>query len=254
MRWSYLDNPTPFGLAHQGGYDVAPGNTEAAFAHARSLGYLHLETDVHRTSDGVLVAFHDDELEKLLGLPGAIEDYTWDELSEIRIDGEHPIPLMADLLARFPEGRFNIDPKQDDAVEPLIAVIREADAVDRVCVGSFSDDRIRRVREALGPGLCTSPGPVGVVKVLAAALVWPRWKPPYACLQIPTRRYRIPLDLGFLIRRVHALGVQVHYWTINDEAEMRRLLDLGADAIITDEVTRLKRVLTDRGVWPDDPT
>lgn len=250
MGWSYLDVPTPFGMAHRGGHDVAVGNTEAAFANARSIGYLHLETDVHRTSDGVLVAFHDDDLQASLGMPGSIEDYTWEELSKARLEGDHPIPLMGELLERFPDARFNIDPKQDDAVEPLIEVIREHDAVDRVCIGAFSQARIRRVQKALGPRLCTSPGPPGVLKVLAAAYLWPRWTPPYGCLQLPTRQYGITLASAGLIRRVRRLGLQVHFWTINSGDEMRRLLDLGADAIITDEVTLLKEVLTERGGGP----
>lgn len=252
MAWSFLDVETPFGLAHRGGNGPAPENTVAAFTRATELGYRYLETDVHRTADGVLVAFHDDELERVAGLPGQISDYSWDRLSEVRLEGEHPIPRLSDLLETFPDARFNIDPKADDAVDPLIEIISRYGALPRVCIGSFSEDRISRMRAALGPELCTSPGPLGVVKVLVAAILGLSWTPPYGCLQIPTSNYRIPLDSAWLIGRVKRLGLQVHFWTINDEAEMRRLLDRGADAVITDETEVLKRVLQDLGAWSAD--
>lgn len=249
MAWSFLDVDPPFGLAHRGGNGPAPENTVSAFARATELGYRYLETDVHRTADGVLVAFHDDELERVAGLPGQISDYDWDRLSEVRLGGEHPIPRLTDLLETFPDARFNIDPKADDSVDPLIEVIRSFDAVPRVCIGSFSDDRIKRMQAALGPELCTSPGPKGVVKVLLAAILGLPWTPPYACVQIPVSNYGIPLDSAWLIGRIQKLGLQVHYWTINDEQQMQRLLDRGADAIISDETEVLKRVLEDRGQW-----
>ncbi len=219
----------------------------AAFANAIELGYQYLETDVHRTADGVLVAFHDSELERVSGLPGVIGDYDWEQLSEVRLDGEHGIPRLSDLLEQFPDARFNIDPKADDAVDPLIAIIDQFDAVERVCIGSFSDQRIARVQKALGPRLCTSPGPRGVVKVIVSALLGGRFSVPYGCVQIPTRMGPVPLDSPGLIRRIQAMGLQVHYWTINDADQMSLLLDRGADAIITDEVQTLKQVLAARG-------
>ncbi|MEM9654029.1 MAG: glycerophosphodiester phosphodiesterase [Actinomycetota bacterium] len=250
MAWSFLDVETPFGFAHRGGNGPAPENTLAAFARATELGYRYLETDVHRTADGVLVAFHDDGLERVAGLPGRISDYDWDRLSEVRLDGEHSIPRLVDLLETFPDARFNIDPKADDAVDPLIQIIRDFNALPRVCIGSFSEGRIGRVRAALGAELCTSPGPLGVVKVLIAAILGLPWTPPYGCLQIPTANYGVPFDSAWLIGRVKRLGIQVHFWTINDEAEMHRLFDRGADALITDEIELLNQVLRERGAPP----
>ncbi len=247
MAWTYLDRSQPFGFAHRGGKGPAPENTVAAFAAAVDIGYRYLETDVHRTADDVLVAFHDGGLERMAGLSGGIADHTWERLSEIKLDGEHPIPRLSELLDTFPDARFNIDPKADDAVDLLIETIADHQAIDRVCIGSFSDERIAKVREALGPRLCTSPGPKGVFKVLGAAKLGRRWDPPYGCLQIPVRAAGLPLDSAKLIRQVKALGLQVHFWTVNDADEMNRLLDRGADAIITDEIELLKDVLASRG-------
>lgn len=247
MAWAFLDSTAPFGFAHRGGNGPAPENTLAAFEHAVTLGYRYLETDVHRTADGELVAFHDDELERVAGLPGAISDYRWAELAEVRLGGGHAIPRLSELLESFPQARFNVDPKADDAVDLLVETIASHGAVHRVCVGSFSDKRIARVREALGAELCTSPGPNGVARVIAAAHVARRWRPPYGCVQIPVSNGRLRLDSPGLIDRLHRLGLQVHYWTINDADEMNRLLDNGADAIITDEVALLKQVMEARG-------
>ena len=138
------------------------------------------------------------------------------------------------------------DPKADDAVDLLIEAIESRGAVDRVCIGSFSERRVRRVREAIGPRLCTSPGPTGLLKVLLAAVLRPGWRPPYGCVQIPPRARFLPLSSGWLIGRLQRMGLQVHYWTINDRDEMHRLLDRGADVIITDEIEILREVLAER--------
>ncbi|MEM7341442.1 MAG: glycerophosphodiester phosphodiesterase family protein [Actinomycetota bacterium] len=251
MVKAFLNQPVPFAMAHQGGTDVAPGNTMAAFDHAVSLGYRYLETDVQATNDGVLVLFHDDELGPLTGGTGTVADHSWAELSALRIEG-HPIPRLDELVDRHPDARLNLDPKNDGAVEPLITFLRERALVDQVCVGSFADARISRLSAALGPGLCRSPGPRGVAWVLVRAAVF-RWgRSPVDALQIPTSQFGIPLTSGWLIRRIKRLGPQVHVWTVNDEAEMGRLLDNGADAIITDAVELCRTVLQARGAWPPD--
>lgn len=252
MGWPFLDIDVPFGFAHQGGDDVAPSNTEASFEHAVSLGYRYIETDVQVTSDGVLVIFHDDDLGPITGVPGRIEDLTWAEISELRVGDDHRLPRFEDVVLRFPSTRFNIDPKTDRAVEPLIDAIRRLDLLDRVAVGSFSDSRVRRVQAALGGELATSPGPIGTVAVLLRALIWPRPGTGYAALQIPPRYRGIPLAVPFLIERLHRMDLQVHFWTINERAEMEKLLDAGADAIMTDRTELLRTVLEQRGNWPDD--
>lgn len=247
MTWTYLDGAPPYGFAHRGGQGPAPENTVGAFSRAVELGYRYLETDVHTTADGQLVAFHDDDLERVAGLAGRISDHSWNELSEIDLGDGHRIPRLTDLLQSFPEARFNIDPKSDDAVQPLVEIVADHDAVDRVCIGSFSDDRIQQAQQALGPRLCTSPGPKGAMKVMAAAWLGLRWNPPFGCVQIPVAGRGVRLDSATLIRRIQSLGMQVHFWTINDADEMNRLLDRGADAIITDEIELLKEVLIARG-------
>ena len=127
----------------------------AAFEHAVALGYTHVETDVHTTADGVLVAFHDDRLDRVTDRTGAISELTWAEVSAAEVvacDGTATgrVPLLEDILGTFPDVRVNVDPKADSAVEPLAEVITRTRSVDRVCVGAFSDTRIARVRGAGG--------------------------------------------------------------------------------------------------------
>ena len=172
-------------------------------------------------------------------------------MSELRVD-DHPIPRLDEVMSRFDDTRFNIDPKNDGAVGPLVELIRSNDLGDRICVGAFSDQRLRRIREALGPELCMSPGPRGFAWILFLALVGARRQSSYAAVQIPEKlpTVGIPITGRWLVERYKRQGLQVHVWTINDEADMRRLLDNGVDAIITDRLELFREVLESRGEWP----
>ena len=238
-------------IAHRGGNTEAAENTMAAFAAAVALGYTHFETDVHATADGVLVAFHDEDLERMTGLPGGIASRRWADLAALELPGGEHIPTLDEVLDGFPDRFLNVDPKADGAVVPLAEAIERHGAIDRVCVGSFSDRRTGRLRRRLGPCLCTSPGPAGVARVLAAARGLRVGRLPYGCLQIPPRLGPIRLTSS-LVRSVHRLGLRVHVWTINDRTEMLRLLDLGVDGIMTDDIRLLRDVLIERGRWSSD--
>jgi glycerophosphoryl diester phosphodiesterase len=165
----FLEYDGPLAIAHRGGALDGRENSMAAFARAVELGYRYLETDVQVTADQVLVAFHDDRLDRVTDRPGELGSLTWREVRAARIGGTDPIPLFADVLASWPDVGVNVDPKSDRAVGPLVRTIRAAGAVDRVCVGSFSDRRLRRARAALGPRLCTSMGPGEVLRLRLAA-------------------------------------------------------------------------------------
>lgn len=219
-----------------------------AFAGAVSLGYRWVETDVHVTADGVLLAFHDDRLDRVTDRVGLVRELSWAEVREARVGGVEPIPRLEDLLSAWPDLRVNIDPKHDSAVEPLAVVLRRADAVERVCVGSFSDRRIARLRELLGDGLCTSMGPRAVAHLRAAGYGWPH-RPAHDCVQVPTHQGPLTLVDQRFVATAHRLGVDVHVWTIDEPAEMERLLDLGVDGIMTDQPAVLRDVLERRGQW-----
>lgn len=250
----YLDHPGALAFAHRGGTEAAPENSLAAFGAAVSLGFRYLETDVHLTSDGVVVATHDERLDRVADTAGAIAEMTWAEVSTVRLGGSEPVPTFEELLLAFPEQRFNVDPKSDAVVGPLLELLVRLDAVERVCIGAFSDDRLERVRRILGSAVCTSAGPRETARLVAASKLpgGPRAgrpRPAYRCLQVPVRHRGVELVTSRLVESAHARGVQVHVWTIDDPAEMHRLLDLGVDGLMTDRPSVLRRVLESRGAW-----
>lgn len=253
----YLDAALPIALAHRGGSEYGPNrgleNTLTAFRNAAALGYRYLETDVHATADGVLVAFHDDHLDRVTDGSGAIADLPYSEVRQARIGGREPIPLLTDLLEELPHARVNIDVKAAGAVQPLVDVIRGLGVVDRVCVGSFSQQRLHAVRSALGPRLATAAGQLGTAQLRFTPTFLARLvATPAPVLQIPQTHVvggrTVTLVTPGLIRRAHRLGKQVHVWTVDDRAEMERLLDLGVDGIVTDRIDTLAAVLAERGV------
>ncbi len=245
----FLDHPAPIPFAHRGGASEAPENTLPAFEHAVNLGFRYLETDVHVTADGVLVAFHDDKLDRVTDRTGVISELTWSEVSRARVDGREPIPLLEDVLGAWPDVRVNIDPKADDSVDPLIEVIRRTDSLHRVCIGSFSDERIARARAALGPDLCTGMGPeelIGLIKAFEGEDV--QFSSQAAQIP-PTDPKGRPLATPELVETAHRFGIAVHVWTIDDADEMHALLDIGVDGIMTDRPAVLREVYEQRGIW-----
>lgn len=249
----YLDGPLPIAFAHQGGASEHPENTMPAFDHAYRLGYRYMETDVHASSDGVLFAFHDADLQRTCGQPGLIRDLTAEQVSTMRVAGREPIPRLDELLSTWPDAKFNIDCKSDHALPHLLQRLDRIDVFDRVCIGSFSDARLDAVRERYGPRVCTSMGPRDVAKVRLGTWVGrtPRFNgvaTPLAA-QVPVRQGPLPIVTKSFVDGAHAAGLQVHVWTIDDPDEMRRLLDLNVDGIMTDRVTALREVIHERGLW-----
>ncbi|CAB4889521.1 unannotated protein [freshwater metagenome] len=216
-----------------------------AFEYAIDLGYRYIETDVQVTSDGVLVAFHDFNLKRTCGIDQKISEMTWHQVSQARVDGEAPIPTLEELLGTWPEVRVNIDCKSDAAVDALVASLRRTDALDRVCVGAFSDRRIRRLRTILGEGLCSALGPGAVGSMVAGQLR----RTTAMTAQVPVRQGPLTVINERFMASANKLGLQVHAWTIDDEAEIHRLLDLGVHGIMTDRPMVLRDVMIARGLW-----
>ena len=254
-RHPYLEHVGPVPIVHRGGAGEALENSASAFARAIELGYRYLETDVQATADGVLLAFHDRSLDRMTDGHGRISELTYAQVARARIGGMEPIPLMADLLADFPDVRFNIDAKHPGTLRPLAEVLTAAAALDRVCLASFSDRRLRWLRSALGPAVCTALGPREVAALKGSMLVGgaPGLPPTALCVQVPPRLGPLPLVDARFTERAHDLGLAVHVWTVDSAAEMDRLLDLGADGIMTDRPEVLREVLTRRGQWPQVP-
>ncbi len=236
-------------FAHRGGTGNWPENTLRAFRHAVDIGYKYVETDVHLTADGVVIAFHDTKLDRVTDLTGTISDLTWNQIREARVGGSDPIPLFEEILEEFPLLNVNIDPKHDAVVEPLANLLLKHKALDRVCVGSFSDRRIKHFQTLIGDKACTSAGPKGVARFRASNFGIGRPKFSFDCLQVPVRQSGITLVDEKFVVAAHEHNLQVHVWTIDDPTEMSRLLDLGVDGIMSDKPDLLKETLLQRGLW-----
>jgi glycerophosphoryl diester phosphodiesterase len=254
----FLDHSGPIAFAHRGGAGEAPENTLAAFETAVALGFTYLETDAHLTRDGVLVAFHDDRLDRVTDRTGAIAELGIAEVEAA--DAGHTfspdggtafpfrgrglrVPRLEDLLERWPDIRINIDPKADACVEPLAALIDRLNAWDRVCIGSFSDRRLSWIRE-LGRGrACTSMGPRAVALARVAATVGLMPRLGADCVQVPTHRGPVPIVTERFVAAAHRAHLRVHVWTINDEVEIDRLLNLHVDGIMSDRLRLLLDVI-----------
>jgi glycerophosphoryl diester phosphodiesterase len=249
IRTRFFDQPGPLAFAHRGGAVDAPENSMAAFESAVRLGYRYLETDAHVTADGVVLAFHDDALDRVTDRTGVIAELSWSEVRRARIGGEEPIPRLDELLAAFPDTFVNIDAKHDSAVEGVVEVVERTGAGDRVCLASFSDRRVAAMRARL-PGVASSLGSRGVTRLLAGPAGRPA-RLDAECVQIPPQARGVALVTRRLVERCHRLGMQVHVWTVDDPDEMTRLLDLGVDGLMTDRPGVLRDVLRARGEWPE---
>ena len=224
----------------------------AAFEHAVDLGYRCVEIDVRATRDRVAVVYHDEDLDRLTSHTGPVAARDWRNLDDVRVGGTEPIPLLEDVLGMWPDLRLIVDPKSDDVVAPLIEVFRRTNARDRVCVGSFSAHRLRWIR-ADAPGY-TSCSPFEVVRLRAESWTFPVGTLEADCAQVPPRQpifgdISIPVVDAPFVRAAHARGMPVQVWTVDEETEMERFLDLGVDAIMSDQVTRLKAVFERRDLW-----
>ncbi|WP_282797298.1 glycerophosphodiester phosphodiesterase family protein [Streptomyces sp. CC224B] len=250
VRHPYLDHPGPIAFAHRGGAADGLENTAAAFRRAVGEGYRYLETDVHATADGRLVAFHDATLDRVTDTGGRIADLPWARVRHARVAGREPVPLFEELLEEFPEARWNVDVKAEPALLPLLRLIERTGAWDRICVGSFSEARVARARRLAGPRLATSYGTRGVLALRLRSLGVPTVPRVSAvCAQVPEAQSGVRVVDHRFVRAAHARGLQVHVWTVNDADRMHALLDLGVDGIMTDRTRTLRDVLKERGTW-----
>lgn len=237
-------------IAHRGGSltatNVGIENSLEAFAHAASLGYRHLETDVVCSRDGVAYVCHDVRLHRLTGQRLHVSELDSARLDELRLDGRVRIPRLDELLRAHPDAWFSIDVKAHDAVEETCRVLESEGAVDRVCLGSFDHRRTLAIRERL-PKVETAASRREVVEAL---LVPPaRRRPAYRWLSVPATRKGVRVVTRRFVDAAHATGVGVLVWTIDEPAEIERLVGLGVDGIFTDRTDTLRDVLVALGTW-----
>ena len=236
---AWFSGGVPRVLAHRGWTGSgAVENTLEAFRAAWELGVTHLETDVHVTSDGACVLWHDADLRRLTGRPGRVRDATLADLRAIDLGSGARVATLAELLAALPEARLNIDVKGRDAPAAAARAIRAADSVDRVLVTSFSGSRRRRAL-ALLPGAATSADAgrlvlavlgarLGLAPVVRLALRG------VDAVQMPRRVLGIRTVSPAMVSRLARAVREVHVWTVDDPDEMVRLVRAGVHGVVTD--------------------
>jgi glycerophosphoryl diester phosphodiesterase len=217
-------------FAHRGGAALAPENTIAAFDNGLALGADGLELDVHLSRDGVVIVHHDRTLDRTTPLRGPIADRTAEELAPV------DVPTLAGVLARYRDARIIIEMKMNCTAlaAATIDAVRRADALERVCLGAFRM-RVLRAARALEPRIATSAAREEVRWALYRS--WCRWPVRavgYAGYQVPEVAGRTRVVSPRFLDDAHRAGLGVQVWTVDTEADARRLLGWGVDALITD--------------------
>jgi glycerophosphoryl diester phosphodiesterase len=248
-------------IAHRGGAGLWPENTLHAFEQATALGADVIELDVHAAADGELVVIHDATVGRTTEGAGSVKSLPLAALKSL--DAGHrwtadggktfpfrgrglTVPTLREVFERLPRARFNIEPKQESPsiTRALCRLIREHKMGERVVVGSFRQPVLEEFRREC-PEVATSAGPtelaefLGALRAGGAAAGRPRMR----ALQVPDYAGGTPLVTAEFVRAAHAQGLEVHAWTVNEVADMRRLLDAGVDGIMTDYPDRLLGVL-----------
>lgn len=266
MAHPYFDPPRPLVIGHRGAAGEVPENTLDSFRHALATGAHVLESDVHITRDGVAVLCHDAEVDRTTEGRGAIVDYELRALQQLDAGhrfagaGDRPwpyrgrglrIPTLQEAFEALPEARFNLELKDErpDLVDACVSLVAELERADRTLLTAAQDATMKLLREAIATrrlpvavGACTGE----VVAFVRAALDGSDPPPGPMALQIPDAFAGRPLVTSDLIEVAHRHHVHVHVWTINEPGEMRRLLDLGVDGIVTDFPGRLAGLIAER--------
>ncbi len=246
-RQGYRDRPGPLAVAHRGGAGLAAENTRAAFDRSYALGVRYLETDVQRSADGRLVAFHDARLNRVTTASGRVRSRTMAELAALPVLGGGPVPALDELLAAYPDACFTIDVKDPATVPALADLLAANDVARRVCVAGARGSWLRALADLVGPDLSTA-----LSWRELAVLTSTRSRRAYGSAgfaHVPLRLGRVPVFRDDLVMRAHDAGVRVVVWTVNDTDTMNRLLDHGVDGIISDRPDLLREVLISRGQW-----
>lgn len=243
-------SPQPLVFAHRGGAKLAPENTMAAFERGLAAGADGLECDVHLSADGVPVVIHDPTLERTTDRTGAVRTLTADELARVDAgfhfgaDEGHPfrgqgigVPRFEDVLRLDPAVRVIVELKESDPAlaTAVVAAIRDAHAIDRVCVGSFYQRAVDRVRD-LEPRMATSASVEETRWTLYRSWVhWPlRPARRYVAFQVPERAGRLTVVSPRFVRQAHREGQIVQAWVVDSAEDCRRLLEWGVDGLISD--------------------
>lgn len=254
----YFALPRPRLFGHRGAAGIAPENTLPSFRRAVEDGADALELDVHATRDGVVVAIHDSTLERTTDGSGAVRDLTFAELRRydagfrFEREGRYPfrgqgtrVPALEELLAELPGVPLNVEIKQrEPAIESsVVDLLQRSRALERTLLAAEDDEILKRIR-LCAPHAATSASYAEASDFFQRCFGtgFDGYSPRARALQIPTRYGEIELVTAETLAAAHRAGLEMHVWTVNDEAEMTRLFALGVDGVMSDFPDRLVAV------------
>lgn len=259
MAVPYLGLEYPLRFAHRGSRVLWPENTAEAFQGAIDLGYHYIETDVRITSDGVVVVFHDADLDRTTNGTGPVDRW---ELKDLRrldaawwFDEDNGYPLrgtgvqvrtLDEVFSMWPKAHFNIDLKGAGMEWPVADLIKRHGREDSTLIGSFVDHRVAKFRRITRGEIAVAAGPSAAMAMLVASRLGRTVRRPVAAYQLPFDYKSMPVDRK-LVDAIHRSGAQVHMWTVNEAEPMNRLLDMGVDGIVSDRPDILNEVMRERG-------
>jgi glycerophosphoryl diester phosphodiesterase len=254
----FFDGSRPLVFAHRGGCDLGPENTLAAFDIGLAAGADGLECDVHLSKDGVAVVCHDEMLDRTTNARGPISALTAAELARVDagagfVDahGARPfagqgigVPALRQLLERYPDRRVIIEMKVDspEMGRTVAAEVRAAGAAHRVCAAGFGLNSLRAARAALPQMASSGSHPEVRLALYRSWAGWPLRRPPFGGYQVPEHAGRLRVVSPRFVRHAHGAGLKVQVWTVDDEPDMRRLLDWGVDGLISNRPDLASRV------------
>lgn len=244
-RTPYFSGPSPRVLAHRGLSQHRSGideNSLLAFQEAIEHGATHIESDVHATKDGVAVLFHDSDLRRVAGLDVPIAKLSYRELTEVRLIHGGKIPSLDEVLGL--QVKLNLDIKASGAIMPTVRAIEENQAHDRVLVSSFSSSRRRKALRLLSKPVATSASMREVILAWASSSLggvgFGLVAQGLDAFQVPPAQGPIRFASSRFISLAKQHGIEVHFWTVNDPEQMRELLALGADGIVSDRIDLMR--------------
>ena len=236
-------------IAHRGGSLEQLENSLSAFRNAWDLGYRYMETDMQASSDGVVYIFHDDTLDRVSNGTGLFCEHSSAEIDKIRLNNGEPIPRLSDALDALPEALFNIDIKRADGTIPLANFLNSHPEADRVVAASFVGKRLRQLKSLVKKPVPVTAVQNDIIRIMLIGLGLPLARPDVVAVQVPISHYGLPIVTRWFVRQCHKLAIKIHVWTIDDEATMRWLIDIGVDGVMTDRPTLLKQVCLDKNCW-----
>ena len=238
-----------YGFVHRGGDEVETENTIEAFKYSSDLGFVFIETDVQATKDGHVVIFHDATLRRMAGVNKSIKELTLKEINEIDLLDGGKIPLLSEALETFPNLRFNIDIKTEDALEETIQIIKKMNFLDKTCLASFSSSRLKRIKRLAGPEACISSGQMDIFKMMCQSVGIGLKPTKSQCAQIPLKQWGVPVLTKKFIEIAKMQNKLVHVWTIDDKNQMFELIEFGVDGLMTDKPSVLKEAMIEKGLF-----